>query len=423
MKKKIVAIIVIGVVACLFIFWALRDIREGEIQEENQSQLTLRVLIGGGDTSWENCMQEVATDYMETHPNIKINIQTVDNIAGKDYEKALVIEEAKGNFDGIVEMQNTELYVKEKKLAKLSEELTNQMKYEESTEKRGYTIARYHTCGGIIYNKKIFEELRLNIPKDYSEFLELCEKLKEEGKTPLTVGAKDIWHLKNWSMMLFYKDVLMDDENWISKRNENKVSWSDRVPKQVIEEFVNLFEKGYVGADYESTTDAETIERLVEGKAAMLCSGPWMFSQIMKVNPEFEIGWFFFPQNEEGREIILDEDWEWGITKACEENGKYEIAVDFLKFYYSDAVYKKVLEQMNGISSKKDLEAPFTLSLQKEIGEEINRRGKRVEKNEMPAGFRNIWLVNMLKAAKGEQSIDETAKILDEEWEKCIAEE
>lgn len=37
----------------------------------------------------------------------------------------------------------------------------------------------------------------------------------------------------------------------------------------------------------------------------MLYSGTWMFSQILKANPNFELGWFFLPNHEDAPIVDL----------------------------------------------------------------------------------------------------------------------
>ena len=108
-KKKIIAAgIVVGVVSILFYVFTKQDIVY--LNNGEAVQKVLPVTIGGGDASWESCMNEVASAYMKENPDVKIEIRTTANIENIDYEKGLRIEEAKGDFDGIVEMRNLDLY-------------------------------------------------------------------------------------------------------------------------------------------------------------------------------------------------------------------------------------------------------------------------------------------------------------------------
>ena len=47
---------------------------------------------------------------------------------------------------------------------------------------------------GFLYNKKIFQELGLSVPKTEQEFLAVLDKIKKNGKyVPLVIGTKDQW--------------------------------------------------------------------------------------------------------------------------------------------------------------------------------------------------------------------------------------
>ncbi|WP_346903797.1 ABC transporter substrate-binding protein, partial [Faecalicatena contorta] len=46
---------------------------------------------------------------------------------------------------------------------------------------------------GVVYNKDLFEEKGVEIPKTYEEFLAVCENLKAQGVTPFYGPFKDVW--------------------------------------------------------------------------------------------------------------------------------------------------------------------------------------------------------------------------------------
>lgn len=49
---------------------------------------------------------------------------------------------------------------------------------------------------GVIYNKTVFRELGLEIPKTYEQFLDACKKIKAAGITPLYEAGKAGWPLQ-----------------------------------------------------------------------------------------------------------------------------------------------------------------------------------------------------------------------------------
>ena len=424
-KKKItiaiVAVILLVIIIRVFTRQDTVYLNEGEAK-----QIILPIIIGGGDASWENCMNEVASAYMKENPDVKIEVRTTANIENIDYDKGLRIEDAKGDFNGIVEMRNVDLYQKNDKLAEIPDSLAEKMQTAKEIDGKTYSVPRYYSCYGMIYNKEIFEKYHLTEPKTYSEFLALCETLKEKGITPLAMGAGDLWHLDNWLKILFSKDVLNNNPEWISMCNEGKVHWTDRETLNFLNDFKELFDNGYVNSEYDVAKDSETIEQLASGENAMLCSGTWMFSQIEKVSPQFQIGWFFIPADDEKNAIRLDGGWEWSITKACEENGLYDVAVDFLEFYYRKDVYQKVLQNMNGISSLKEDVDYEMIPVQQQLIKEAKEQGTVAETSigtgETPEGFANKLYGYLLELSQGKRTVQDTAELLENEWRNAVEE-
>lgn len=398
-----------------------------KVEESEERTAVLPVWIGGGDASWENCMNEVAAAYMELHPEVEVRVRTVANVENTDYDKGLIIETALGNFEGIVEMRNAQRYVQEGLLAPLPDELTEKIKQVKEIDGEVYSVPRYYSVRGMIYNKSIFRELGLGVPENYEEFLGVCRTLKEHGIAPLAVGAGDLWHLDHWCNLLFAMDVSRQNPGWLKLCSEGEAHWTDDGPVQMLLDFQELFEEGYVEENYAETTDAETIELLTEGRAAMLCSGPWLFSQILKTDPEFEIGWFFLPDREGKLLLEQNGDWEWAVASSCEVDGTYDAAVDFLKFYYSRDIYGMVLQSMNGCSACTEDIRYRTIPAQEEIlkavQEEKEPKTTSVGTAGTPEGFASIWYNEMLKMAKGVQTVEETADKLEEEWSRCLEKE
>ena len=77
---------------------------------------------------------------------------------------------------------------------------------------------------GFMYNKDIFNELGLSIPKTESEFFDVLEKIKSDGNyTPLAIGTADTWAISTmgfqnigpnyWEGEKGRKGILTGDEN------------------------------------------------------------------------------------------------------------------------------------------------------------------------------------------------------------------
>lgn len=121
----------------------------------------------------------------------------------------------------------------------------------------------------ITYNKKIFNDLNLSIPKTYEEFKSVCQKIKDAGITPIYECVSDGWH-----HVLPFCDLGPKLEELNSglyeKLNNNGVKFTDvddmeRLLSQMLE-FVQL---GFYGDNFMSNTYADTKSAMASGKYAM----------------------------------------------------------------------------------------------------------------------------------------------------------
>ena len=64
-----------------------------------------------------------------------------------------------------------------------------------------YGLTLWDTVGGswvVVYNKKIFADNGISVPKTYAEFAAVCQKLKDAGVTPIYEPFSDGWHHVLW---------------------------------------------------------------------------------------------------------------------------------------------------------------------------------------------------------------------------------
>ncbi|MDO5292717.1 MAG: ABC transporter substrate-binding protein [bacterium] len=424
MKNKRIAGISMIVLVMLAAFLLL--VHKNQIDLEiSKPKIRLPILISGGDASWETCVKEVAAQYMQEYPEIDVEVKTSIELEGSDYNNSLIIEEALGNFDGIVEMRNQNLYAQAKKIVPIPKEVSDLLNPVNEIDGQIYSIPRFYTCRGIIYNKKIFKQYGLKEPTNYQEFLQLCNVLKTKDISPLVVGAGDRWHLKNWINVLFSKNLEENYSQWITLRNEGQVHWADKEPRKIISDFKKLFESGYVEPGYQTTTDTQTIEVLTEGRAAMLYSGTWMFSQIQKADQDFELGWFFLP-DEKGKPIIdTVENVGWSITSSCAENkDMYTAATEFLKYYYSTGIYRTVLQEMNGIPTLKKEVTYDTIPIQQDILKQIREYGtsggENLDSPMVPEGVSSDICEILYRMIVQDKNVDDVVSDLDKEWDEKL---
>lgn len=142
---------------------------------------------------------------------------------------------------------------------------------------------------GFMYNKDIFSELGLSVPKTESEFISVLDKIKADGNyTPLAIGTADTWAIATmgfqnigpnyWEGEKGRKGILSGDEKFTDSHYievwESLAKWS-----------------GYMANGYQAQTYADSQNLFTLGDAAIYPTGSWeifTFSQ----NADFEFSAF-----------------------------------------------------------------------------------------------------------------------------------
>lgn len=122
--------------------------------------------------------------------------------------------------------------------------------------------------GAWLYNKKIYEELGLSIPKTWNELLENCDKIKAAGKTAVIGSYKDSWTAQ-LIVLADYYNVQAEAPNFVDDYTANKAKFADTpAALRSFEKLQEIFKKNYMNEDYLATTYDNALKMLAEGTGA-----------------------------------------------------------------------------------------------------------------------------------------------------------
>ncbi|MFC5404058.1 ABC transporter substrate-binding protein [Cohnella soli] len=171
---------------------------------------------------------------------------------------------------------------------------------------RGFYAAPYwgSNVSVVLYNKKVFTELNLQIPKTYDEYLAVCEALKKAGKTPVFYAGKEAWSLQLLALDAASKKGYNDLAQKINT-NQGKFVEYDNL-KKGIATLVDLKDKGYVQKDYLSDDYSAAQKALATGTAGMYHMATWVMDDIRKKFPDQvnDIGSFIMPFDGNDTDIV-----------------------------------------------------------------------------------------------------------------------
>jgi raffinose/stachyose/melibiose transport system substrate-binding protein len=151
--------------------------------------------------------------------------------------------------------------------------------------------------GGILYNKKIYEQLGLSIPKTWEEFAANNEKIKEAGIPPMIQTFGDTWTAQLLVLADNY-NVAQASPNFAADYTNNKAKYADS--PATMAGFAHLqegFEKGWYQPDFATTLFPQGMDILANGGAAQWAMGTFVMPAIAANYPDKvnDIGYFGLP--------------------------------------------------------------------------------------------------------------------------------
>jgi raffinose/stachyose/melibiose transport system substrate-binding protein len=151
-------------------------------------------------------------------------------------------------------------------------------------------------AGGWLYNKKVYRELGLSVPKTWNELIVNSDKIKAAGKTAVIGTYKD-----DWTSQLI---VLADNHNVIAHNptfaedlaaNKAKFATTPAALRS-FEKLSEVYQKGYLNSDFITASYKDGVKLLVDGTGVQYPMTSGILSLIKRDYPDNinDIG--FFPQ-------------------------------------------------------------------------------------------------------------------------------
>ncbi|MCV2394199.1 ABC transporter substrate-binding protein [Actinotalea sp. M2MS4P-6] len=122
--------------------------------------------------------------------------------------------------------------------------------------------------GGILYNKEVYADLGLEIPKTWDEFAANNEVIKAAGITPVLGSFADTWTTQLFVLGDFC-NVAAAEPDWATKYTANQVNYADDpVALRGFEKTAAPYENGWLNSDAGSMTFDQAMAALAAGDAA-----------------------------------------------------------------------------------------------------------------------------------------------------------
>jgi raffinose/stachyose/melibiose transport system substrate-binding protein len=151
--------------------------------------------------------------------------------------------------------------------------------------------------GGILYNKPIYEELWLSIPKSWAEFMANNQKIKDAGKVAVIQTFGSTWTSQLFVLGDFF-NVQAAVPNFAEDYTNNKAKYaSTPAAMKGFERQEEIFKDGYLNDDFAAATFEEGVVKVATGEGAHYPMLTFATATITQLAPENlnDVGLFAFP--------------------------------------------------------------------------------------------------------------------------------
>ncbi|WP_298866348.1 ABC transporter substrate-binding protein [uncultured Microbacterium sp.] len=217
-------------------------------------------------------------------------------------------------------------------------------------------------AASVIYNKQIFDEQGIQVPKTWDELLAACDQLKAAGITPFYATFKDDWTVgQGW-----YDYAVGGSLDVVDFFGELNAEGAEVGPHSAVS-----FQKDFAGPigkmeklaredvnpDAASRGYGDGNLAFSQGKAAMYLQGPWAFSEIAKTAPDLKLGTFPLPMTNDPDDLAVRVNMD--LAAMIPEGSHHKKAArDFLEYLYEPAHIKAYNDSQLGFTPTKGAEAP-----------------------------------------------------------------
>ena len=161
-----------------------------------------------------------------------------------------------------------------------------------SVDGKQYGVPWGYYQWGVYYRKDIFDNLGLNVPKDWEEFKWVCAMLKKNGITPITIGTKYLWTAAGW---FDYLNLRINGYAFHMGLTAGKISYEDSRLDAVFDAWRELIEPGYFLENHATYSWQEAQAPQINGEAAMYLIGNFYVPALESAGVVDKMDFFQFP--------------------------------------------------------------------------------------------------------------------------------
>jgi raffinose/stachyose/melibiose transport system substrate-binding protein len=266
---------------------------------------TISFLAGGNDAATSAFADAMVKAFEKENPDITVKIDT--RPTGTDGDNLIKTQLSTGTMDDVFQYNSGSLFQAlnpDTTLQPLGDEawvkdVSDDFKATVSTANGLYGAPVGSTFdGGVMYNKKVYEQLGLEVPDTWADFISNSQKIKDAGIIPILQSYGDTWTSQLF-VLADFANVNAADPNWATDYTNNKAKYVDAPAFSSFEHTAQVHELGLLNEDFASITNPDALKLLATGAAAQYPMITVVISNVVQNNPDNvnDIGYFAMPSD------------------------------------------------------------------------------------------------------------------------------
>lgn len=296
---------------------------------------TITALVWAPD--WPDEMHQVAAEFTRLNPDVRVNVQFM---VGNSVEENIKPKIASRNLPDLMSV-NPNAYsaglAEQGVLADIGHTAAwGQMLPSLKSDWMTQNGRRFGIAGGVAatlmyYNKSMFKQAGIaHLPTNFTEFLAVCERLKQAGFTPIFWNGGFPNILANGPFSFgFANNIIARTPDWKARIADGTLKLDNAAGADIFAKIRLVAQRGYAQPGVMQSSYDEGIVSFTEGQTAMAFQGTWAAGRLMH-GKGFQTGVFVPPWNKVGAATVPVIGSETGFA-VCETPNR-EAAVRFLEF-------------------------------------------------------------------------------------------
>jgi raffinose/stachyose/melibiose transport system substrate-binding protein len=264
---------------------------------------SISFLAGGNDPVSIKTANDLKAAFEKAYPKISVTVDP--RPAGTDGDNLIKTKLSTKTMDDVFLYNSGSLFQALKPDTQLQpltnqpwvKNITSDFKKSVSTSNGTYGAPFGSTFdGGVMYNKKVYQQLGLTVPTTWDQFISNSEKIKAAGKTAVLVSYGDTWTSQLF-VLADFANVSKQDPSWAAQYTLNKRKYEAQPALAGFQDTQEIFQKKLMNKDYASLTNVNALKELATGAGVQYPMITTVIGNVQQSNPTQlnDIGYFAMP--------------------------------------------------------------------------------------------------------------------------------